>query len=312
MLISINQKYLLFILLIISIFYSFDLKSNEVKIITKIENEIITNIDVKNEYNYLVALNKDLQGIDKKKILNFARESLIKEKIKKIEVSKYFELDNKNEMIDIMIEKIYRDIGINSRSEFENYLQSVNLNFNNVYKKIEIEAVWNQLIYSKYKDKVIINENEIRNKIKNNPIKTQVFLLSELIYEFKNQNDLIKKNTEILNSIRSKGFKETVINYSIAESKNKFGSIGWVNKNALSKNIRDKLEKLNIGETTQPVVIPAGALILKIDDIKIEQINTNIDNEVKKIIQYETNTQLNNYSTLYFNKIKNNLIINEY
>lgn len=312
MLISINQKYLLFILLIISIFYSFGLKSNEIKIITKIENEIITNIDVKNEYNYLVALNKDLQGIDKKKVLNFARESLIKEKIKKIEILKYFELDNKNEMIDVMIEKIYRDIGIDSKNEFENYLQSVNLNFDNIYKKIEIEAVWNQLIYSKYKDKVIINENEIRNKIKNNPIKTQVFLLSELIYEFKNQNDLIKKNAEILNSIRSKGFKETVINYSIAESKDKFGSIGWVNKNALSKNIKDKLEKLNIGETTQPVIIPAGALILKIDDIKIEQINTNIDDELKKIIQYETNTQLNNYSTLYFNKIKNNLIINEY
>jgi len=186
------------------------------------------------------------------------------------------------------------------------------LNFDNVYKKIEIEAVWNQLIYSKYKDKLIINENEIRNKIQNNPIKNEVFLLSELIYEFKNQNDLIKKHTEILNSIKSKGFKETVINYSVAESKDKFGSIGWVNKNALSKKIRVKLEKLNIGELTQPIVIPAGALIIKIDDIKIEQINTNIDDEVKKIIQYETNAQLNNYSTLYFNKVKNNLIIDEY
>ncbi len=126
MLVSINQKYLLFILLIISIFFSFGLKSDEVKIIIKIENEIITNIDVKNEYNYLVALNKDLQEVDKKKVLNFARESLIKEKIKKIEVLKYFELDNKNEMLDLMIEKIYRDIGIISRSEFEKYLQSVN------------------------------------------------------------------------------------------------------------------------------------------------------------------------------------------
>ena len=312
MLVSINQKYLFFILLIISIFFSFGLKSDEVKIIIKIENEIITNIDVKNEYDYLVALNKDLQGIEKNKVLGFAKESLIKEKIKKIEVLKYFELDNKNEMLDLMIEKIYRDIGINSRSEFENYLQSVNLNFDNVYKKIEIEAVWNQMIYSKYKDSVIINENEIRNEIKNNPIKNEVFLLSELIYEFKNQNDLIKKYTEILNSIKSKGFKETVINYSVAESKDKFGSIGWVNKNALSKKIRVKLEKLNIGELTQPIVIPAGALIIKIDDIKIEQINTNIDDEVKKIIQYETNTQLSNYSTLYFNKIKNNLIIDEY
>ena len=307
-----NQKFLLSILLIISLFLSFEIKSNEVKIITKIENMIITNIDVENEYNYLIGLNKSLAEVDKDKIFDYAKESLIKEKIKKIEILKYYELNNRNEMIDVMIENLFLNLGLNTQEEFKNYLKKINLSFDEVYKKIEIEAVWNQMIYSKYYNKVRINKEKLRKEIKNNPKKGDVYLLSELIYTFKNQNDFKNKYLKILESINSIGFKETVINYSISDSKNNFGSLGWINKKTLSSSIRDKLEKLNIGEVTEPIIIPAGALIIKIDDKKIQNINVNLEEELKKNIQFETNSQLNSYSVLHFNKVKNNLSINEY
>ena len=273
---------------------------------------IITNIDVKNEYNYLIGLNRSLAEVDKNKIFDYAKESLIKEKIKKIEILKYYELNNKNEMIDVMIKNISLSLGFNTQEEFKDYLKKINLSFDEVYRKIEIEAVWNQMIYARYNDKVRINEKKLREEIKNNPKKGKVYLLSELIYTFKNQNDFKNKYLKILDSINSIGFKETVINYSISDSKNNFGSLGWINKKTLSSSISDKIEKLNIGDVTDPIVIPAGALIIKIDDIKIQDIDTNLEEELKKNIQFETNSQLNNYSVLHFNKVKNNLSINEY
>ena len=273
---------------------------------------IITNIDVENEYNYLIGLNKSLAEVDKDKIFDYAKESLIKEKIKKIEILKYYELNNRNEMIDVMIENLFLNLGLNTQEEFKNYLKKINLSFDEVYKKIEIEAVWNQMIYSKYYNKVRINKEKLRKEIKNNPKKGDVYLLSELIYTFKNQNDFKNKYLKILESINSIGFKETVINYSISDSKNNFGSLGQINKKTLSSSIRDKLEKLNIGEVTEPIIIPAGALIIKIDDKKIQNINVNLEEELKKNIQFETNSQLNSYSVLHFNKVKNNLSINEY
>ena len=248
----------------------------------------------------------------KKKIFEFAKESLTKEIIKKIEVSKYYELNQENEMINIMIEKIYQNLEISSEEEFKNYLEIRGLSFDEVYKKIEIEAVWNQMIYTKYKDRLILDKEKIKRDVENNSQTYEVFLLRELIYDFKNPNEIQSKYEKIIESINNIGFNETVINYSIADSKNNFGSLGWINKNALSNKIRKEIEILEIGEISKPIKIPAGILILKIEEKKIEKKKFDLETEINNAIQFETNTQLNNYSTLYFNKIKNNLKINEY
>ena len=306
------KKYFLVIVYFILILTSDNLYSKEVKIIIKIENEIITNIDIENEFKYLITFNKSLQEMDKEKVYKFAKDSLVKEKIKKIEIVKYHELNKKNEMIDVMINNLYQNIGINSKDEFKKYLETLDLDFDKVYKKIEIEAVWNQMIYSKYRDKVIINQEKLKKRIKENPKENEVLLLSELIYDFKDQEEIREKYQKISMDIQSIGFKEAVIKYSNADSKNNFGLIGWVNKNTLSKIIKEKIENLNIGEITDPILVPAGALILKIDDKKLEKLDINLEEELKKIIQYETNKQLNNYSVLYYNKVKNKLTVNEF
>ena len=63
---------------------------------------------------------------------------------------------------------------------------------------------------------------------------------------------------------------------------------------------------------SQPIIIPSGALILKIDDIKFVDAEIDLEKELEKSIQYEINNQLNNYSVIHYNKIKNKQIINEY
>ncbi len=309
------KKKIINIIIINLIFFlilNFNLRANEVKILLKINDQIITNIDVENEYKYLTSLNITLKDIKKNEVLLFAKNSLIKEIVKKFEISKYYELDKKNKTVDIMIENIFKNLGMNSKAQFKKYLKENDLIFDDVYRKIEIEAVWNQMIYSKFKDKIIINEKAIKEKILNNPKKVQNLLLSEILVDFKNKNEIQNIYNQITKSIDEIGFEETVIKFSVSNSKTKSGSLGWISKNSLSKNIIENLDNIKVGEITKPILVSSGMLILKLNDKKLVEEDINIDKEIEKVIDYEMNSQLNNLSTIYYNKIKNNLSINEY
>tara|TARA_B100001057_G_scaffold365916_1_gene369103 strand:+ start:346 stop:1284 length:939 start_codon:yes stop_codon:yes gene_type:complete len=298
--------------LIILLVFSFTLFAKEVKIISKVNNEIITNIDVEEEYKYLITLNKSLKEINKDQVLTFAKDSLVKEMIKKIEILKFYELNQKNETVDFTIQNIYKKLGINSEIEFGNYLKKNDLNYKDVYRKLEIEAVWNQMIYSKFKDKIIINKKDLKEKVLNNKNKVEALLLSEIIIDLKNKSEIKNLYDEITESIANVGFKATAIKYSISSSKTNSGSLGWINKNSLSNEIQREMDSLKIGEITKPILISSGILVLKLDDKKFVDQGINIEDELQKMIDFEMNNQLNNFSNIYFNKIKNNLLTNEY
>ena len=308
------KKFRLKILPIITIIYLLisNVYSSEIKITVKINNEIITNADIEKEYKYLISLNTSLQDIEKNEVLKFAKQSIIKEKIKKIELQKIYELNQKNQMIDVMIEGIYQNLNLFSKNEFLNYLEKYNLNFDEIYKKIEIETLWNQMIFEKYQDKVIIDEENLKEEILKNPKQIESYYLYELVYDYKNRDEIINKYKEIMESIELIGFKETVLKFSISQSKTNFGLLGWINKNALSNQIKNEIENLQKGKITNPIIIPSGVLLLKLEDKKIENLDINIDEALKEIIKFETNNQLNNYSVIHFNKIKSKLLINEY
>ena len=309
-----NKIFYILTLFVINIFLIFtNVSSTEVKIIMKINNEIITNVDIENEYKYLIALNTSLNNLNKDTVLELAKNSLEKEIIKKIELDKIYELNQKNPSVSLMISNIYKDLGLNSEEEFKSYLKNLKLEFKDIYKKIEIETVWNQMIYTKYNKKVIINEEVLKEQILQNKKKERKFLfLYELVFDFKNKEEINKKYKEILESIKIKGFEETVIIYSIANTKMKSGLVGWVDINTLNNKIKNEVMNLDIGEISNPISIPSGILLLKVDDKKTEIVETDVDKELEKLIEIELTNQLDNYSSIFFNKIKNNQIINEY
>ncbi len=307
----INEFSIMLILFMIFSFFS-NIQANEVKIIAKINNEIITNIDIQNEYKYLIALNKSLRDIEKKQLYEFAKESLIREKIKKQELSKKIVFGKTNKVINQTIEGIYKNLDLNTDDEFKNYLKQFDLNYEYVFKKIEIEFVWNQFIYEKYKEKVYIDEDNLREQILNNKKKLEYYLLSELIFEFKDKDDFQLKYKEILENNQKFGFKDSIIKFSIADTKKNSGSIGWIIKDTLSDEIKTKLAKINKGQITEPVLVSSGALILKLEDKKFVDQNINLDKELEKNIQIELNNQLNNYSLIFYNKVKNKTNIYEF
>ena len=302
------SKFNLIYQIIFLVLFSVTLKANEVKIITKIGEEIITNIDIENEYNYLTSLNVSLKQISKDQVISFAQNSLIKEKIKKNELQKFYKLNNKNQTVDLMIEGIYKKLNINSLDEFKLYLKNNNLEFYDVYKKIEIESVWNEMIYQKFKDKIFIDEEELKRKILNSQEKIESLLISEIVINIKNKNEINKRYDKLVENIEMYGFKESVLKFSISNSKNNSGTIGWINKNSLSTKIQRALDEIQIGEITEPILVSSGLLVLKLEDKKFLENNSNPDEELQKQINFEMNSQLNNFSRIYYDKIKKNFL----
>ncbi len=303
-----KKKILIFLFILICT----QVHSIETKIIHYIQNEIITNIDIKNEFKYLVALNNSLKELDKEKILSISNESTIREKIKKIEISKNFKEIKINEnYLELLLKDIYTRLNLGSINEFEVYLRDYNLKINDVKKKVSIDALWNEIIIQKYSSKIVINEDQIRQKIlKNNKIQSKEYQLSEIIFEVQNKEEIEIKYNEVIKSINEIGFKNSAAIYSFSESAKIGGDIGWINENSINANIKKNINSLKVGDITKPIILSNGIMILKLINKKNVKNTINIENELKKAINYERDRQLNQYSKIYYNKIKKNLDFN--
>ena len=306
-----KKKFLLFVGLVFFIFNS-NSNSLENKILVKIENQIITSIDVNNEYKYLVALNPNLKNSNSNDIIKFSKKSALQEKIKRIEIERNFNNPKlPKEFIDQILRNVYSRIGFNNLDDFKKYLINNNIDFENVKKKLEIEALWNELILIKFSSKVKINKKELIKRIKNNSLFLKSYLLSEISFEISNPKELDEKYQEISKEIINKGFDFAALKYSISPTSNLGGKLDWINENSLNKNIRLALKNLEINDYTKPINVPGGFLILQINNIKNTKIEIDIEKELKKLENYEKNNQLNQYSKIYFNKVKKDLEISE-
>ena len=302
------KKILIFLLTVICT----QAQSIETKIIHNIQNEIITNIDIKNEFKYLLALNNSLKELDKKKILNISNESIIREKIKKIEISKNFkEIKLNEDYSEHLLKKIYSRLNLKSINEFEIYLGNYDLKITDIKAKITIDALWNELIIQKYSSKITINESKIKKEIlKNSKIQSKEYQLSEIIFEIKSKEEIERKYNEVIKSINEIGFESSAAIYSFSESAKIGGDIGWISENSLNNNIKKNINSLKIGNITQPIILSNGVLILKLINTKNTENIIDIENELKKAIIYERNRQLSQYSKIYYNKTKKNLDFN--
>ena len=286
--------------------------SGEVFIVAEVNQEVITNIDLNFEERYLKSLNPNLQKLDQARITEYAKNSLINEKIKKIEIEKRFEIIPNQTLLSRVIGNIYSGIGISSLSEFENYLSKNNVDIERVKEKISIEIAWNDLIVKTFSDEIEIDQNSLRKQLeKFEKEKVDNLLLSEIIFTINNKNEFQSKYDEIKKSINDIGFEETARIYSLSDSKKSGGNLGWIYKNQLSKEIKEGLDEIQIGNFTKPIITSGGFLILKLNDIKSENIEIDKDVQLNKMIEFERERQFKTFSTLYYKRIYNSAEINE-
>jgi|TARA_B100001093_G_scaffold437422_1_gene436319 peptidyl-prolyl cis-trans isomerase SurA len=288
--------------------------SYENRIILKIDREIVTNLDIKNEARYLSALNPKLMELNEDKIFDISKNSVIRENIKKIEIlknTKDFEVSN--DFLEKIIQSRYKSLGLNSKNEFINYLENFNIKIDTVVKKIKIEALWNQLIFFKFSKNIKINKEKLKKDIEKNTNlnETRQFLLKEILFDVKESSNLDKKYDQIKKSISETGFENTASIYSISDTAKVGGLLGWIDENSLNSKIKNSLLGLKLNEYSKPIILTGGFLILQISDIKVIKEKLDIDKELANAINAETNRQLNQFSNIYFNKIKKEVSINE-
>ena len=306
----------IFYLLVILHLFSNNVYSLENKITLKVNNKIITSFDIKQEAKYLIVLNKNLKKIDQEQLNNLAKNSIVKEKIKEIELTKYYQIENalNDTNLDKITKNLYKTVGFQSEKEFINYLNTLGLKFTLIKRKLAIEMLWNNLIFEKFNKRVVIDKEDIKinlnKEIEDLSFTRNIFLSEILIKNYKNiKLDLVYQ--EILESIDNVGFEATANIYSMSNTAKFGGKIGWIKENSLSNQIAKNLSNLKKGQISKPIKINENFLILKVNDIKIDKEKINKEQILKNRISYKRNQQLERFSLAYFSKVKQNIQIDE-
>ena len=283
----------------------------ENKILFKVNNKIITSIDIQNEMDYLNSINPSFKNLENEKKLEISKNSLIRNKIKETTIEK---MVNKLELEKSDFERIlisnYSNIGVADINELKKYLFQFNIEIQSLEKRMAVETYWNQIIYDMYIKSVKIDLNQIKKSILKNNLQKE-YLLSEIVYNLDVEENFDDKLKDIKKSIEEKGFENSALIYSISDSVNVGGKLGWISENSINQEILNEVSNTKLNSYTKPIRIPSGFLILKINEIRETERNINLDEEVKKIVRVKTNEQLNQFSNLFFNKIKKDFEINE-
>ena len=307
------KKKLISIIFVFLIFNNTSL-SLENKILAKVDQEIVTSIDVDNEAKYLILLNPNIKNLSKKEIFDISKNSIIREKVKYIEINKNFKnLNVPDKYIEPILKNIYQKIGIDNLEIFQRYLKENGIDYEYVKDKIEIETLWNELIFVKFSSKILINKEEIKKRLISEVKQySKSYMVSEIFFEASGSDQVENIYKKIVKTIENDGFDNAVLSYSSSNTANSGGQLGWIGEEALNENLRNILNEMNEGEYTKPITVPAGFLVLKIDKIKKEKINQNIEKKIDKIINVKKNDQLNQFSKIHFNKVKKDININEF
>ncbi len=306
---------LLFFILIIFINSKIVHSNNDVKILFKIDNEIITNIDIEKEKRYLIALNNKLSELPSLQLDNIAKDSLIKEIVKKKELKKFFDIKETNEYSEKIAKNFYKRLNFQNEKEFELYLNNFNIKKKFVMDKIKQESMWNQMIFERFKYQVNIDEENLKEvlqkKINNNEYINENYNISEILFQIDSNENLSSKLNIIKKSINEVGFENTANIFSVSPSSKFGGKIGWIEKNQLSDVLLKEIIKIKKNELTKPVQTNNGYLIIKLNDKRIVNKEINFEDEFKKLVNFEREKQYNQISNIFYNKIKQNTYISE-
>jgi len=305
------KKNIVTIIIIILLFINIVKAEDKIIIELQIENEILTNVDFLNEKNYLIALNNNLKNIPKNQLKQLARDSLIREKIKKIELSKFYDLNKKSKYMNQILADFYKRLNFSSEKEFHLFLKKYNLNLPDIKEKLKIETLWNELIYKRFNAQINIDEEKLKKKLSLQKNLLTEYSLGEILFELNSSEILEKKYNLILKNIKESGFKSSAAIFSISDSSKFGGDLGWINETQLNEVLLKEIKSINVNELTKPIQAANGYLILKLNNKRQKEVKINFEKTLKQMIKKEKNRQLNQFSLIYYNKTKQSIFISE-
>lgn len=279
------------------------------KIVLKVENEIITNYEVKNKIlTSLVLAGDEITQENINKLKKQALESLIQNKLKIIELKKY-KIKKNNSQINSYLNLVSE----NNITKLQNKFKNNNLDYNLFLEEVEIQTMWQNFIYLFYKEKIEINENTVEEELKKiveNENKIQEFNISEIEIMTEESANIDQITLDLKNKIKNEGFETAALRYSISSSANNKGNLGWISSKSLTREIFEILKTMDIGQISNPIKRQNSILFLKLVDVRTSKVeNINIDEFKKKIIEQKKNEMFNLYSKSHLSKLKNTVLI---
>jgi peptidyl-prolyl cis-trans isomerase SurA len=305
----ISKIILIYLIFLTNFAYSF---KNE--IIANIGNEIISSYELKNKIKIILFLsNQEMNQNNINSIKKQAIRSLVEEKLKKEEILKFkipIEKDeNSTSHLNKISSKYNTDINGLEKIFFQN-----GLDFKIYLEEIYTQFVWNKLIVNLYKNKINIDEKEIEEELNRSVLKEKKIIdynLGQIELSILNEKSKNFKQIELVqNEIKTNGFKNAAMKYSLSSSSIDGGNLGWVNSKSISPKILKILEKMKIKDVSEPIVQVDTILFLKLINKKNLVVdNINYNDLRKQIVLNKNNELLNLYSNNHLSKIKNNALI---
>ena len=303
-----NFKYIFFIITIILGLESIAWSKINSQIIFKINNEIITNIDIENEKKFLQFLNPKLKNLSNQKIESISINSIKNRVIKEIELRKYFELNDSS----LGMKYVQRFVSKSNYINIENLMNELSmkeLNYKVFEKNFLIDNLWREFIFNRFKSKVNIDINKLKNEINDQETEIEELNLSEILFIVKPNLKFDELKSNIYTEIEKSGFEAAASIYSISKSKDLGGRLGWIKSSQISKSIYSKIN--NIKKISEPIKTNNGYLIIKVNDRRKINEKINLDAELKKLVEIETENELNKLGYIFFNKLKKRTFISE-
>ena len=302
-----KKKYLLLILIFLLIPNSYVFSKINLEILYKINDQIITNIDLENEKKFLILLNPNLKKLSINKISEISNKSIKNRKIKEIELAKFIDL-NKENLGKKYVESFLLSTKFKNIKNLISELDKAGLKYDYFEKSILIDNIWREFIFNKFKSQINIDIISLKQQINDRKNEIEEINISEIFFHLDNKN-FEELTNQIYNEINRSGFEAAASMFSISDTKKFGGKIGWINSNQISKEVYREIKKVK--EITSPIKINNGFLIIKINERRKVKEEINFDKELNKLISLESETQLNKLGYIYFNKIKKRIFVSE-
>ena len=296
------------IILCLSIFKTVEVSAINTKILFKINNEIITNIDLENEKKFLLFLNPNLNNLSNKQIEDISQNSLKNRKIKEIELNKFFDLKQDN-LGDVYIDNFILNSNFKNKEILQKELKKFELQFAYFEKNLIIDNIWREFIFKKFKSRIKINKEKLKSQIENQKNEVEELNISEILFEIKPNITIEELTKQIFSEIDRSGFEAAASIFSISSTKNIGGNLGWIKSNQISERIYSEIKKEV--KITSPIKTNNGYLIIKINERRKINEKINFEEEFKKLVNIESEKEINKLGYIYFNKIKKKTFISE-
>ena len=277
-------------------------------------NKAITQSDIINEIKIILILTGQSFTEDiKEQLQSGAIQSIIKRNIKKIEIEKYNSLTFNQPDVDKELKKLagslYMDL-----DTFENTFIANGIPFSNIIDQIQIELLWNSLIFELYKDRLVISLDEISEQLKliQNKKEIEEYLISEIIIKPVPKDKLESTIKEIKNKIKIEGFEKVAMNLSISETALQGGDLDWISENAISEKFKSKIINTPVGNISEPILLPEGILFFKVRDKRKLKKFVNLEDAKNQLVNAEKTKILRMHSLSHYENLRKSITINYY